>query len=224
MDETTTAGMQSLEQVGTRVKICGITNLEDAELAVEFGADELGFNFYEKSPRYISPVKAREFIEKLPSNVCNIGVFVNESIDSVLETAKIAGLDAIQLHGDEDNRFIEEVNTMSGLPVIKAIQVSSDFDPENIKPCSAEAILLDKYSPEQYGGTGETFDWKIAKQISEQFRVLYLAGGLTAENVADAVRIVKPYAVDVASGVESAPGKKDEQKLYRFITAAKKTL
>lgn len=208
----------------TKVKICGITNLEDALLSIKFGADELGFNFYGKSPRYISPKVARQIVDELPQKVLKIGVFVNKSLDGILETAKVAGLDAIQLHGDEENRFIEEVHMMSGLPIIKALKISTEFDPKTARVGSAEAILLDSYSTTEYGGTGETFDWNLAKKASIWYPKLYLAGGLTSENVAEAIKTVKPYAVDACSRLESAPGKKDPEKLAKFIAAVRETI
>ncbi len=209
---------------GTKVKICGITNLEDALMATEYGADDLGFNFYEKSPRYLTPERAKLIIAELPPKVVNVGVFVNESAERICEIARVAGLDAIQLHGDEDNEFIERVHNMSELPVIKAIRIGADFNPEDVVDCVAEAILLDKYSPRERGGTGETFDWTIARQIRGKFDRIYLAGGLDPENVTEAIREVQPYAVDVASGVESSPGKKDPKKVAAFIKAAKEAI
>ncbi len=205
---------------GTKVKICGITNLDDALMATKYGADDLGFNFYEKSPRHLTPEQAKSIIDAIPSTVVNVGVFVNESPEKICEIARIAGLDAIQLHGDEDNEFIDRLHKMSELPVIKAIRIGVDFNPEDVDECAAEAILLDKYSPTERGGTGESFDWTGARQIRGKFDRIYLAGGLNPENVAEAIREVQPYAVDVASGVESSPGKKDPEKVASFIKAA----
>jgi len=222
--ELATENTEYPENPKTKIKICGITNLEDALLAVQLGADQLGFNFYKNSPRYITPEHAKNIIAELPAYVIKIGVFVNETIERICEIATIAGLDVIQLHGDEDNRFIQEAHMMSGLPVIKAIRVSSDFDPSQAKHSSAEAILLDKYSPHEHGGTGETFDWEIAQGVSTLVERLYLAGGLTPENVAEAIEKVRPYAIDVCSRIESEPGKKDVEKLKRFIAAVRETI
>lgn len=208
----------------TKVKICGITNLEDALTAVENGADDLGFNFHENSPRYVSPELAKTIIETLPSTVVNVGVFVNETSERICEIARLVGLDAIQLHGDEDDEFIDKLHKMSELAVIKAIRIRADFKPEDAVDCSAEAVLLDKYSPKERGGTGETFDWSIAKEVQGRIKRLYLAGGLNPENVGEAIREVQPYAVDVASGVESSPGKKDPEKVAAFIKAAKEAI
>jgi phosphoribosylanthranilate isomerase len=216
--------VKTTESSKTKIKICGITNLEDALLAVNLGADDLGFNFYEKSPRYIAPEKAKEIIAELPANVMKIGVFVNESVERICEISAIAGLDAVQLHGDEDDRFIDAVHIMCGLPVIKAIKVTPDFSAKDAAHSNAEAVLLDKFSPKEHGGTGETFDWNIAKQVSASVERVYLAGGLTPENVGEAIRTVRPYAVDVCSRIESEPGKKDAAKLKQFIDAVRKTI
>lgn len=208
----------------TKVKICGITNLEDALLSARLGADALGFNFYEKSPRYIAPEKAGAITERLPEDVMKVGVFVNEAVGRICKIADIAGLDAIQLHGEEDNKFIEDVHMRSGLVVIKAFRISLDFNPNRAKYSSAEAVLLDKYSSREPGGTGETFDWNIARLVSNLVDRVYLAGGLTTDNVADAIGTVRPYAVDVCSRIEARPGKKDAARLERFIAAVKEAI
>src|SRR5213075_1317347 len=142
----------------TKVKICGITNLEDALLSIKFGADALGFNFYEKSPRYIRPEKAREITDQLPHNIFKVGVFVNKNLNEITLIAKAEGLNAIQLHGEESPEFAAELKTKSGLEIIKAFRVSSDFKPGDILKYKVDAILLDAYSPNEHGGTGETFD------------------------------------------------------------------
>jgi phosphoribosylanthranilate isomerase len=206
------------------IKICGITNLEDALLAVKHGADELGFNFYEQSPRYVSPEQARSIIEQLPADVSKIGVFVNESIDTIIETAAIVGLDGVQLHGDEDVVFVETIRKRSDLTVIKTLRVTPGFDPGHATGYEVDAIMLDGYSAKERGGTGDTFDWAIAKRVSSIVPALYLAGGLSAENVSEAVRTVRPFAVDACSRLESEPGKKDAKKMERFIIAVRNTL
>ena len=208
----------------TRVKICGITNIEDALLAVKLGADELGFNFYVKSPRYISPILAQAILSKLPQNVLRTGVFVNETVEKIVETARVAGLDNIQLHGDEDKDFVDGIRGISGLAVIKVLRVTPEFKPKDAVDYDADAILLDAYSKKERGGTGDTFDWDIALKVSTLVPTLYLAGGLTPENVGDAIRKVRPYAVDVCSRIESEPGKKDAEKLERFIAAVRETI
>src|SRR5215213_1714735 len=208
----------------TKVKICGITNLEDALLSAKFGADALGFNFYAKSPRYILPEKAREIIEQMPPEILKVGVFVNESLEKICEITALAKLDAIQLHGEETPEFVREIKAKTNLEIIKAFRVSPEFKPEDVLRYETDAILLDAYSPKELGGTGETFDWKIAGKVREIFPKMYLAGGLTHENVVRAVGNLKPYAVDVCSGVESQKSEKDKIKLINFVTKAKTDL
>ncbi len=205
----------------TKVKICGITNLEDALLSAKFGADALGFNFYEKSPRYITPEKAREIIEQLPEKVLKVGVFVNESLDKIVEVASIAKLDALQLHGEETPEFARELKAKTNLEIIKAFRVSPEFKPEDVLRYETDAILLDAYNPKEHGGTGETFDWEIAKKVQEIFPKMYLAGGLDNENIVLAISNLMPFAVDVCSGVEKNKGKKDNVKLINFILRVK---
>ena len=205
----------------TKVKICGITNLEDALLSAKFGADALGFNFYPKSPRYISPEKACEIIEKLPKKVLKVGVFVNENLKKISEIATIAKLDAIQLHGEETPEFVRDLKAKTNLEIIKAFRVSPEFKPEDVSQYEVDAILLDAYNPKEHGGTGETFDWEIAKKVQEIFPKMYLAGGLSHENVRSAIWDIKPFAVDVCSGVEEARGMKDKVKVINFLTKTK---
>ena len=197
--------------------MCGITNLEDALAAVEFGADALGFVFFKKSPRYISPAKAKAIIKKLPPFISSVGVFVNEDNIIVEKIADQTGIDAIQLHGDEPPKACN-----LSRPVIKAIRVKSIDNLEIISKYKnkVSAFLLDTYTPEIFGGTGQIFNWDIAIE-AKQFGKIILAGGLTPENVEQAVRQVHPYAVDVSSGVEAEKGKKDHAKLRLFIKRAK---
>ncbi len=204
-----------------KVKICGITNLEDAQLSLKLGADALGFNFVEASPRCLSPEQALRIIDGLPENALKVGVFVNMEEYRVDECIDLFRLDAAQLHGDESNEYIDELKRYTSAKVIKAFRVGNEFSHALVTDCKAEAILLDAYAKNKYGGTGETFDWEIAKEMVTLTSELYLAGGLNPDNVADAVRAVRPYAVDVASGVESSPGKKDPKKLEAFIRNAK---
>ena len=201
----------------TKVKICGITNLEDALLSAKFGADALGFNFYEKSPRCIAPERAREIIEQLPLEILKVGVFVNETLEKIAEIAETAKLDALQLHGEETPEFARELKAKTNLEIIKAFRVSPDFKPEDVLKYETDAILLDAYNLKEHGGTGETFDWEIAKQVREIFPNMYLAGGLSTNNIVSAVKKLNPFAVDVCSGVESGKGKKDKVKLINFI-------
>lgn len=205
----------------TKVKICGITNLEDALVSAKFGADALGFNFYVKSPRYITPENAREIVEQLPENVLKVGVFVNESLEKIIEIAQTANLDALQLHGEETPEFARELKQKTSLEIIKAFRVSPEFKPEDVLKYETDAILLDAYNPKEHGGTGETFDWEIAKKVQEIFPKMYLAGGLNHDNVHLAVRSINPFAVDVCSGIEGTKGEKDKVKLINFLTKSK---
>jgi phosphoribosylanthranilate isomerase len=205
----------------TKVKICGITNLEDALVSAKFGADALGFNFYEKSPRYITPAKAREIIEQLPPEILKVGVFVNESLDKIVEIAAIAKLDALQLHGEETPEFARELKAKTNLEIIKAFRVSPEFKPEDVLQYETDAILLDAYNPQEHGGTGEIFDWEIAKKVQEIFPKMYLAGGLSNENVVSALQKLHTEAVDSCSGLEKEKGKKDKTNLINFITKVK---
>lgn len=206
----------------TKVKICGITNLEDARAAWELGADQLGFNFYSGSKRYVSPRGAREIIDRSGS-LKHIGVFVNEPLDSLLAITDYVGLDGIQLHGDEDIDYVAEVKKRSKAFVIRAFRVSPTFYVGDALDWAIDFPLFDTHSANEYGGTGEKFDWdEFGSEIDFLFPGnAYLAGGLNAENVTTAIRKVQPYAVDVASGVESSPGKKDRKKLEAFIMNAK---
>jgi phosphoribosylanthranilate isomerase len=205
----------------TKVKICGITNLEDALLSVKFGADALGFNFYERSPRYILPEKAREIIEQLAPEILKVGVFVNESLKTILEIAETAKLDAIQLHGDETPEFIKELKAETNLEIIKAFRMTDGFRAEDVLKYKVDAVLLDAYSAKDYGGTGETFDWRIARKVREIVPKMYLAGGLSAENVAGAIAGVEPFAVDACSLLEESKGHKNPEKVRDFIFAVK---
>ena len=204
----------------TRVKICGITRLEDAQLAVERGASALGFNFYAPSPRYIEPSAARNIVLKIPPFVTSVGVYADETdLANVLERAGIAGVGCVQLHG-QSHQVLDDVRQV--LPVIVAVGVGAAFNPQSLSTMNASAFLLDASHPELHGGTGKTFDWEIAKEAG-RYGTIILAGGLTPENVGQAIRKVRPYAVDVASGVESAPGIKDSGKLKAFFQAVKET-
>lgn len=204
-----------------KVKICGITNLGDAATAARLGADMLGFNFCEKSPRFITPNAARDIIREVKAPTMNIGVFVDESEDTVVKIAETTGLSGIQLHGNESPDLVSKLRARTKLFVIKALRVGPDFLPETAAEFETDAILLDAYSPSVYGGTGEMFDWKVAKTVKYRTKRLFLAGGLKPGNVADAVSLLRPFAVDVASGVESSPGIKDPKRVESFIRIAK---
>ena len=207
-----------------RIKICGITNPEDALAAIEFGADALGFNFYQKSPRYISPAAASEIISQLPGGVMNVGVFVNSSLAEVDQIYTQSSVVYVQLHGDETPAFVERLADLTGAISIKAIRVSEDFDPHTALDYDVEYYLLDAASPTAYGGTGETFNWDAALRLKPFGAKFFLAGGLTPENVAEAVRQVQPFGVDVCSGVELSKGKKDHKKLAEFIRNARNAI
>jgi phosphoribosylanthranilate isomerase len=204
----------------TLVKVCGVTSLEDARAAVEAGADALGFNLYPASPRYVSAGVARAIIEALPPDVVAIGVFVNAGPpEEVARVAEEAGFRFVQLHGDETPEYCARVG---GGRVIKALRVNPAFEPDEAACYSTEAVLLDAYVEGERGGTGHTFDWGVARRVSEVVAHLYLAGGLRPSNVAEAVRAVKPFAVDVCSGVESAPGRKDAELMRRFVESVRR--
>ena len=196
----------------TRVKICGITNIDDARCAVFAGADALGFVFYRKSSRYISPAAAAEIVALLPPFVTTVGLFVNAGNNEIQQTMKTAGLNVAQLHGDES----PEECAVSSYPVIKAIRVKDAESLNGVDRYSVAGLLLDAWNDSHYGGTGETFDWQLAKRLAGGLPLI-LAGGLTPDNVAAAITTVHPYAVDVSSGVESSPGNKDHDKIYQFI-------
>ncbi len=203
-----------------KVKICGITNAKDALKAVELGADFLGFNFYEKSPRRVSPAEAKGIIDGLYKRVKTVGVFVNENPAQINTIAKYCSLDFVQLHGNETPDFCEKIQK----PVVKAFRVEDGGTFKQIELFSTEYILLDAFSQEQFGGTG--------KQIKEEFlplvkeiaakKKIFLSGGLTAENVHELVQEIQPFGVDVASGVEISPRLKSQEKMKEFIAEAKR--
>jgi len=200
-----------------KVKICGITNWADAKRAVDAGADFLGFNFYAKSPRYIAPAKARRIVRRLPKSVSAVGVFVNENEEKMVDTARAVGLTALQLHGDESPAEVARLRRI--LPVIKAIRAGKSFRPAQLaKFRRASAILLDGFDRRLRGGTGRTVDWRLARRANRYGRV-FLAGGLTPENISEAIRAASPFAVDVCSGVEAKPGKKDPKRVRAFMSA-----
>ena len=202
-----------------KVKICGITNWTDARRAVEAGGQFLGFNFYRPSPRYIQPAAARRIIRRLPDGIAAVGVFVNESEANMLAIAHRVGLDYLQLHGDERPEQVARLKRE--IPVIKAVRVHDSFRPKQLDSFGrASAILLDGFDVRRHGGTGKTFNWNLARG-SNGSRRIFLAGGLTPENVAEAIRVARPYAVDVCSGVEARPGKKDPARIVALMWAVK---
>jgi len=197
-----------------RVKICGITCYEDAALALDLGADALGFNFYAPSPRFIGLNAARAIIRRLPPLAITVGVFVNVADPGELDrNARGAGVQVLQLHGDESTDYCHR---LAAWPLIKAVRIDESGLPENLRDFPVQAILLDAKDDRWFGGTGRTFDWTISRRADLEMKLI-LAGGLSAGNVAEAIRCVRPYAVDVCSGVESSPGKKDSAKLSAFM-------
>ena len=203
--------------MNVKVKICGITSTADALAAVEAGADALGFMFYAPSPRCVSFASAAEIIGELPPLVAKVGVFVNPTEEEVRRVIAECDIDTLQFHGEESPEFCRRF----GLKVIKAFRVRDAESLQPTKDFPKEAWLLDSYVAGQLGGTGARFNWDLATDAARRHRSVLLAGGLTPENAAEAVRKVRPYGLDVSSGVESAPGKKDAAKVRAFIAAAK---
>jgi phosphoribosylanthranilate isomerase len=201
----------------TKIKICGITNFDDALAATEAGADALGFNFYKKSPRYIEPEKAAEIIAQLPPFVVPVAIFVNEREEKIRDVMFTTGIKVLQFHGDERPEFCERFATRA----IKAFQVKDKESLKHMVHYHVSALLLDSYRDGMRGGTGVTFDWHLAV-VAKTFGRVILAGGLTPENVAEAVQLVQPYGVDVAGGVEKEKGLKDHAKMKKFISEVRK--
>jgi phosphoribosylanthranilate isomerase len=191
-----------------KVKVCGLTNYEDAVAAMEMGADMLGFNFYPKSPRYVRPEQAAAIVHKLPAFIDTVGVFVNSSLDEVREIASQCQLDWIQLHGDENPEFCRWL-TYDSVKLMKAIRVKDADDIHQVNSYFTDAVLLDAFDPAKYGGTGLTFDWNIIGHIGKR---IFLAGGINPGNAASAVEL-GVYGIDVCSGIEASPGKKDLIKM-----------
>jgi phosphoribosylanthranilate isomerase len=195
-----------------KVKICGITNYEDAIAAMEMGADLLGFNFYPDSPRYVNAQQALDIIGKLPAFADIVGVFVNASLEQINETIDLCQLNWIQLHGDEDPQFCRQFLSRN-IKTMKAIRVKDQRDIKDADSFFTDAILLDAFNPAKYGGTGVSFDWNIIGNISKR---IFLAGGINPDNVADAVKL-GVYGIDVCSGIESQPGRKDHKKMKQLF-------
>ncbi|HXF10022.1 MAG TPA: phosphoribosylanthranilate isomerase [Desulfuromonadaceae bacterium] len=202
----------------TRVKICGITNPADAKTAIDAGADALGFIFYEKSPRYVSIQQVAEITKQIPPFIMRVGVFVNAEEDFIGRAVAEGGLTMLQFHGDEEPDFC----TQFGLMSMKAFRVKDADSLKTIPEYPTDAYLLDAYSSTTLGGSGEKFNWDLAVEAQKFKKPIFLAGGLTPGNVAEAVRKVQPFGVDVSSGVEASPGKKDPAKVKAFIEAVKK--
>ena len=199
-----------------KVKVCGMTNLEDALVAAEAGADAVGFIFYKKSSRSVTMKTVKEIILKLPPFIGTVGVFVNETAEKINKTADYCNLDMVQLHGEESPAFCKKIRRR----VIKAFRVKDMQSLKKLSDFQVSGFLLDTFSEEQHGGTGKVFDWNLAHHPKKYGSVI-MAGGLTANNVGQAIRQVRPYGVDVCSGVESQPGIKDHKKLRAFLKNAK---
>jgi phosphoribosylanthranilate isomerase len=209
-----------------RVKICGITNLEDARAAIDAGADMLGFNFYRPSPRFIEPREAKKIIgavreESGDRALTLVGVFANEaSPETVMRIVAATGVDAVQLHGEESIEFCAGVKQLlSDIFLIKVLRVTAAFDPAETEKYDADAIMLDAFHRELQGGTGQVVDWTVARSARELVPRLFLAGGLSPENVRQAIAAVSPYAVDACSSLESAPGRKNAERMKEFVQA-----
>ncbi|MBI3957251.1 MAG: phosphoribosylanthranilate isomerase [Chloroflexi bacterium] len=223
-----------------RVKICGITDFDDARIALEAGADYLGFNLYPKSPRYVTPEKIRELrleigdwrlgypISNLQSPIPPqfVGVFVNETVESITDILAFTGLDYAQLHGDEPSDFLPRLAGKAFKAIRPAGAQSARDGAARFAPLGLDdgpQLLIDAYDPAEYGGTGKKADWGVAAELAQRYPRLMLAGGLTPGNVAQAIRAVRPWAVDVSSGVEAAPGRKDHDAVRAFLRAAKES-
>ncbi len=201
-----------------KLKVCGVTSIEDARAAIDCGAEYLGFNFYPKSPRYIAPESARAIIEQLPDQIISVGVFVNEARpEDVIRILLDSGARLAQMHGDESPDYCASVGPER---IIRALRVGDDFDLRWVLDYPASAILLDAFDAKLYGGTGRTTNWAIAREAAKLTKV-FLAGGLSPENIIEAIRAVEPFAVDVNSGVEISPGKKDKDKLVSLASRLK---
>ncbi len=212
----------------TLIKICGITSLNDARAAVAAGADLLGFNFYRPSPRFIEPAEVKKIIESLAAETADqpietIGVFVNEvSADSIMRIVDAAGVSGVQLHGDESIEFCDRLKLLlNDRLLIKVLRVTDTFAPRDVQQYHADAIMLDAFHGELRGGTGQVIDWSLARSARELVPRLFLAGGLSPENVVRAIDQVHPYAVDVCSSLESLPGQKDAQRMNAFVQAVR---
>ena len=202
-----------------RIKICGVTNVKDARACAELGADMIGFNFYPQSPRYIEPEIARQIVETIPRSSRAVGVFVDASADEIRITAKRTGIESVQLHGDFSPETCREL--AREFRVIRAFRTEAKFQPEDAGAFPDCDVLLDAHHVELRGGTGVTCDWSAARATLPFTRFLILSGGLNAQNVAQAIAAVAPHAVDVCSGVESAPGVKDYRTMEKFIAAVR---
>jgi phosphoribosylanthranilate isomerase len=202
-----------------QIKICGVTNSDDARACVELGADMIGFNFYRESPRYVEPAIVRRIVDVLPPRTCAVGVFVDTGPAESRKLAKTAGLRCVQLHGHTTPESCSEL--VREFRVIRALSTNTQFEPEHTAAFPDCDVLIDAYHPELRGGTGQTCDWSAARAAMRYTRFLILSGGLDGQNVGRAIAAVTPHAVDVCSGIESAPGVKDHRKLEQFISSVR---
>lgn len=200
-----------------KIKICGITTPKDAATAVEAGADLLGFVFYNGSARHVAPDQAAIICRDVPRHVLRVGLFVNPTVERVEEAIHVCDLQMVQFHGDETPDFCRQFSVMT----MKAFRVKGPGTLDRLMEYATDAWLLDAHVPGKFGGTGKTFDWQIAAQATQFGRPVFLAGGLTPDNVGAAIQTVRPYGVDVSGGVEVEPGRKDPQKVAAFVSAAK---
>lgn len=197
----------------TQIKICGITNREDAAFVAQCGADAVGFIFHPKSPRYVAPETVKQIIKKLPANITTVGVFVDLNPLQVKDIVAFCSLDMVQLHGAEPPAYCSQFPSSQ---VIKAIALKEEADVEHLGAYPVRAVLVDAYDPVRHGGTGEKADWALAAKVKDQ-HPLILAGGLSMANIKEAIDLVSPHAVDINSGVEGSPGRKDHQKVQEII-------
>lgn len=204
----------------TRIKICGITNKIDAVGAAGLGVDMLGFVFYKNSKRYVEPAMAEDIINELPPRIGKVGVFVDETRENVVKTAEDAGLNMLQFHGNETPEYCAYFKNK--YKVIKSFRVNTKDDLKHVNNYAVDMLLFDTYKTDVVGGTGETFDWKILKDF-EILKPLILSGGLTPANISSAIKEVAPYAVDVSTGVEASPGKKDITLMKKFVEKVRST-
>lgn len=200
----------------TKIKVCGITNLKDALCAARCGAYFLGFIFYKKSKRFVTPAKVASIIKALPKKIIKVGVFVNEEPKIVKEIAKECGLDFLQFHGDETPAYL---NAFRGYKTIKTLRVKDEISLDRIKKYPCSIFLFDTFKKGKYGGTGEVFDWSLLKSLKALKKAFIVSGGLSPENVGLLIRKIRPFGVDVSSGVEKSAGKKDLQLIKKFINA-----
>lgn len=202
-----------------QIKICGVTNIRDAQACAELGADMIGFNFYPQSPRYIEAKVARRIIEAMPADVRAVGVFVETRAEKIRNTADAIGVRCVQLHGPMSPEASSEL--AGEFRVIRAFSTDSRFRPEQVSLFGHCDVLVDAHHPNLHGGTGLTCNWETARTARSFARFLILSGGLRAQNVSEAIATVSPHAVDVCSGVESAPGTKDHRALEDFVSAVR---